>query len=237
MSQLLAIVTGASSGIGLAAARAFAAAGHPLLLIARHVEPLPEFAGKPVAYAQADVADFDALAGAVRDAERRFGGTDCLVNSAGLADARPFDQVEPEGYEREIRTNLLGVMNGCKAVLAGMRERKRGTIINVSSVSDRKTCPVALAYTASKYAVRAFTESLREAEGKNGVRVINVAPGYVRTNIHRGMGVTFEEYSRALGDPDFMTADELAAMIYYCYQLPAHLCVRELVVTPTRSNF
>ncbi len=237
MSQPLTVITGASSGIGLAAARAFAAAGHPLLLIARHMDPLPEFAGRPVAYARADVADYDALRRAVEEAEQQFGPTDCLVNSAGIADARPFEQVEPTAYEREVRTNLLGVLNGTKVVLAGMRGRGRGTIINISSVSDRKTCPVAVTYTATKYAVRALTESLREAEGKGGVRVINVAPGYVKTNIHRGMGVTFEQYCEALGNPDFMTADELAGIIYYCYQLPAHLCVRELVVAPTRTGF
>jgi NADP-dependent 3-hydroxy acid dehydrogenase YdfG len=237
MSQPLTVITGASSGIGLAAARAFAAAGHPLLLIARHMEAVPEFAGKPVAYAQADVADFDTLRRAVEDGERQFGPTECLVNSAGMADARPFEDVEPAAYEREVRTNLLGVLNGTKVVLAGMRGRGHGTIINISSVSDRKTCPVAVTYTATKYAVRALTESLREAEGKNGVRVVNIAPGYVKTNIHRGMGITFEQYCAALGNPDFMTADELAGIIYYCYALPAHLCVRDLVVAPTRTGF
>jgi NADP-dependent 3-hydroxy acid dehydrogenase YdfG len=234
---MLTVITGASSGIGLATARAFAAAGHPLLLISRHVEPLPELAGASVAYAQVDVADAEGLRRAIEEGEQKFGGTDCLVNSAGLADARAFEDVEPSAYEREIRTNLLGTLNGIKAVLAGMVARGRGTIINISSVSDRKTSPAAVAYTASKYAVRALTESLREAEGKNGVRVVNVAPGYVKTNIHRGMGITFEQYSQALGNPDFMTADELAGIIYYCYQLPAHLCVRELVITPTRTTF
>src|SRR5262249_57727633 len=108
--------------------------------------------------------------GEVGGGERECGPRDCRVNSAGLADARPFEQVEPAAYELEIRTNLLGVLNGIKAVLAGMAGRGRGTIINISSVSDRKTCPAAVAYTASKYGVRALTESLREAEGKNGVR-------------------------------------------------------------------
>ena len=78
---------------------------------------------------------------------------------------------------------------------------------------------------------------LREAEGQHGVRVINIAPGYVRTNIHKGMAISFEEYCRRLGNPDFMTPEELDDIIYYCYQLPAHLCVRELVVTPTRTVF
>lgn len=233
----LTVITGASSGIGLAAARAFAAAGHPLLLLARHMEALPDFEDKPVLYASVDVADFDGVERAVRDAEQAYGGTDCLVNAAGFVDARPFDEVTPADYEREIRTNLLGVFNGIKAVLAGMTERKAGTIINISSISDRKTAPVALAYTASKYGVRALSESLREAEGQHGIRVVNVAPGYVRTNIHREMGITFEEYCRRLGHPDFMTADELAAILLYCYQLPAHLCIRDLVVAPTCTTF
>jgi NADP-dependent 3-hydroxy acid dehydrogenase YdfG len=237
MSQPLTVITGASSGIGLAAAQAFAADGHALLLIARHMEPVAEFAGKPVDYARVDVADYDALERAVRESEQRYGGTECLVNSAGIADARPFEQVDAASYTREIDTNLLGVFNGVKAVLAGMVERQRGTIINISSVSDRKTAPAAIAYTASKYGVRALSESLREAEGKNGVRVINVAPGYVKTNIHQGMGITFEQYCQALGNPDFMTADELASILLYCYRLPAHLCIRDLVVAPTRTTF
>ncbi len=91
-----------------------------------------------------------------------------------MLDARPFDQVDPPSYAREIDTNLRGVLNGIKAVLAGMVERRRDTIINISSVSDRKTAPMAIAYTATKYAVRALTESLREAEAKTGIRIINM---------------------------------------------------------------
>src|SRR6266508_2565781 len=91
-----------------------------------------------------------------------------------MLDARPLDQVDPPSYAREIDTNLRGVLNGIKAVLAGMVERRRDTIINISSVSDRKTAPMAIAYTATKYAVRALTESLREAEAKTGIRIINM---------------------------------------------------------------
>jgi NADP-dependent 3-hydroxy acid dehydrogenase YdfG len=236
-AQPLAIVTGASAGIGLATARAFAAAGHSLLLVARHIEPLADFAQAPVAYARVDVADFEALAGAVRDAEARFGGADCVVNSAGVLDARAFDAVDPESYRREIETNVVGVLNGIKCVLGGMLARGRGTIINMSSLSDRKTAPVAVGYTATKYAVRALSESLREAYGRSGVRVVSIAPGYVRTNIHRQMGITFEAYRERLGNPEFMTAEELAEIVLYCYRLPAHLCIRDLVVAPTRTAF
>src|SRR5205823_1321192 len=126
------------------------------------------------------------IAAAVAAGEARHGPVECLVNNAGIADARPFDQVDHDSYSREIDTNLKGVFNCTKAVLSGMTARKSGTIVNISSISDRKTAPVALAYTASKYAVRAFSESLREAEANNGIRVINIAPGYIRTNIHAG---------------------------------------------------
>jgi NADP-dependent 3-hydroxy acid dehydrogenase YdfG len=237
MAEPLVVVTGASSGIGLALARAFSKDGHALLLIARHMKPVADLPADRTAYAEADVTDYAALERAIRDAEAKFGKTACLVNSAGLADAREFKQVEPAAFAHEIDVNLKGVLNGTKAVLADMSARGSGTIFNISSVSDRKTAPVAVTYTATKYGVRALSESLREAEGKNGVRVINVAPGYIRTNIHAGMGITFEEYKQALGNPDFLTAEELADIILYCWRLPPHICIRDIAITPTRTTF
>jgi NADP-dependent 3-hydroxy acid dehydrogenase YdfG len=237
MSQQLVVITGASSGIGRGIARAFAAEGNPLLLISRHIEPLPELEGAQVRYAQADVADYAQVEAAIRAAERGFGETGCLVNSAGFADARSFLEVEPAAFAREIDVDLVGLLNCTKVVIGNMSRRGSGTIINISSVSDRKTTPVAVGYTASKYAVRAVSESLREAEGKNGVRVINVAPGYIKTNIHATMGITFDEYCKALGNPDFMTADQLAEIVLYCWKLPPSICVRDIVVTPTRTTF
>ena len=233
----LVVITGASSGIGLALARAFAKEGHALLLIARHIKPIEGLPADHTVYAPADVADYGALERAIRDAEQRFGKTACLINNAGMADARAFTEVEPEAFSHEIDVNLKGVLNGTKVVLADMSARGSGTIFNISSVSDRKTSPVAVTYTATKYGVRAFSESLQEAEGKNGVRVINVAPGYVRTNIHAGMGITFEQYREGLGNPDFMTAEELADILLYCWKLPAHICIRDISITPTRTTF
>ena len=237
MADSLVVVTGASSGIGLALARAVSKDGHALLLIARHMKPVDDLPAERTAYAEADVADYAALERAIRGAEAKFGKTACLINSAGLADAREFKAVEPQAFAHEIDVNLKGVLNGTKAVLADMSARGSGTIFNISSVSDRKTAPVAVTYTATKYGVRAFSESVREAEGKNGVRVINVAPGYIRTNIHAGMGITFEEYKQALGNPDFLTAEELADIILYCWRLPPHICIRDIAITPTRTTF
>jgi NADP-dependent 3-hydroxy acid dehydrogenase YdfG len=237
MTAPLVVITGASSGIGLALAHAFAKEGHALLLIARHMKMPEGLPAERTLCTEADVADYAALEKAIRAAEAKFGKTACLINGAGLADAREFKAVEPAAYAHEIDVNLKGVLNGTKAVLADMSARGSGTIINISSVSDRKTSPVAVTYTATKYGVRAFSESVREAEGKNGVRVINIAPGYVRTNIHAGMGIEFEEYKRILGNPDFLSAEELADIVLYCWKLPAHICVRDIVVTPTKTTF
>jgi NADP-dependent 3-hydroxy acid dehydrogenase YdfG len=233
----LVVITGASSGIGLALARAFVKEGNALLLIARHMQPVDGLPPERTTYSEADVTDYAALEGVIRGAEQKFGKTACLINSAGMADARAFTDVEPEAFAHEIDVNLKGVLNGTKVVIADMAAARSGTIINISSVSDRKTSPVAVGYTASKYAVRVAGESLREAVGMQGVRVVNVAPAYIKTNIHQGMGISFEEYCRLLGNPDFLSAEELADVVLYCWKLPPTICIRDIVVAPTRSGF
>ncbi len=237
MTQPLVVIIGASSGIGLGLARAFAGEGNPLLLISRHIAAVPELSEHPVIYGPADVADYPAVEPAIRRAEERFGATECLINNAGFADARDFKSVDVASYTREIDVNRKGVLNCTKVVIEDMSRRHSGTIISISSVSDRKTSPVAVTYTATKFGIRALSESLREAEGRNGVRVINVAPGYVKTNIHQTMGITFDEYCRLLGNPDFLSVDELAQVILFCWKLPKTICIRDIVVTPTRTKF
>ncbi|MEA2804221.1 MAG: hypothetical protein QOE49_4316, partial [Rhodospirillaceae bacterium] len=143
MTGPLVVITGASSGIGLALARAFAKEGNALLLIARHMKPVDGLPTERTAYAEADVADYAALERAIRNAEQKFGKTACLINSAGMADARAFTDVEPEAFSHEIDVNLKGVLNGTKVVIGDMAAAKSGTIINISSISDRKTSPVA----------------------------------------------------------------------------------------------
>lgn len=237
MAAPLVIITGASQGIGRASALAFARAGHPLLLLARHAAALGELAGAPHRFAEVDVADFARFAAAVAEAEAAFGPADCLVNNAGFLRVGDVGGRSPDDLDRDVDVLFNGVLHGIRAVLPGMTARRRGTIINISSVADRKPGPLAATYHASKAAVRSLSESLQQAEAKNNVRIINIAPGFVKTNIHADMGMSFEDYSRQLGNPEFIAPERIADIILFCYQQPQAICIRDLVVMPTTSAY
>ena len=223
MTPPLVVVTGAGSGIGAATAKAFESAGYP-------VRGLSLEDG-------VDVTDYAGLEAAIRAAEAEHGPTGCLVSSAGTFDMREFHEAEPGAYRRDVEVNLVGAMNAARIVIGGMLDAGAGTIVNVSSVSDREPGPAAMGYTASKYGVRAFSQSLRLAYGKRGLRAMNLAPGYVKTPLHEQMGISFEEYEDMLGHPDFMSAEQLADVILWAYRLPAELTVRDLVIAPTNTTF
>src|SRR3989442_10208677 len=169
MAAPLVIITGASHGIGRETARAFAREGHALLLIARHATPIDGLGDAPHRFAEVDVADFPRLKAAIEAAEAAFGPTDCLINNAGFLHVGDFQSRPVDDLDQDIDVLLKGVVHGIRAVLPGMNARKRGTIINVSSIGDRKPGPSAETYHAAKAAVRSLTESLQQAEAKNSV--------------------------------------------------------------------
>ena len=107
----------------------------------------------------------------------------------------------------------------------------------ISSIGDRAPGPDGEVYHASKAAVRPLSASLQKGEAANNVRVINIAPGFVRTCIHVDMGISFEAYCKQLGNPDFISAEELADSILFCWKLPQRICIRDIVVMPTTSSF
>jgi NADP-dependent 3-hydroxy acid dehydrogenase YdfG len=233
----LIVITGATHGIGRALALAFARESHPLLLIARHAETIPELANHPHRFAEADVTDYPRLAVAIEAAEAQFGPTDCLINDAGFIHIGDFSKRAVDDLDYEIDVLFKGVVHGCRAVLPGMIARKRGTIVNVSSIGDRRPGPSGETYHASKAAVRSLAESLQQAEAKNNIRIIDIAPGLVKTNIHQTMGISFEEYCKMLGNPDFIAPERIAEIILFCYKLPQSICIRDLVVMPTTSGY
>jgi NADP-dependent 3-hydroxy acid dehydrogenase YdfG len=237
MAERLVVITGASHGIGRAIALAFAREGHALLLIARHAVEIDGLGGAPHRFAEVDVADFAGLNTAIAEAEAVFGPTDCLVNNAGFFHAGDLSDRAPEDLDHDVDVLFKGVVHGTRAVLPGMSARKRGTIVNISSIGDRKPGPFGATYHASKAAVRSLSESLQQAEAKNSVRVINIAPGFVKTNIHADMGISFEEYSRQLGNPEFIAPERIADIVLFCYKQPQAICIRDLVVMPTTSAF
>lgn len=233
----LVVITGASAGIGKALAIRFTDEGYPCLLISRHIEPLAELKGREVLYAPLDITDYERFEIAVRDAEKKYGKTECMINNAGFVNVGEFRDIPIEKTHYEVEVLVHGVINGIKIVLSDMSARKSGTIINISSIADRKPYPTAVSYHASKHAIRSIAESLQMAEAKNNVRIINVAPGLVKTNIHANMGVSFADYCELLGNPTFLLPEELAEIIMFCWKLPQRLCIRDLVVMPTDCPF
>src|SRR5262245_3477753 len=237
MAAPLVIIAGATQGIGRALAQAFAREGHALLLLARHAAPIDGLGDVPHRFAEVDVADFPRFEAAVADAEAAFGPADCLVNNAGFVHFGDLRDRPVDDLDRDVDVLLKGVIHGIRAVLPGMSARKRGTIINVSSIGDRKPGPSGATYHAAKAAVRSLTESLQQAEAKNNVRIINVTPGIVKTNIHVGMGISFDEYCRLTGNPDFIAPERIADIILFCYKQPQAICIRDLVIMPTTSAY
>ena len=237
MPKPLICVTGGTQGIGKAVAAAFAAEGHPVLSVARHGDPDRTGDSPLVQQAVADVADSAALEAAIRAAEASHGPVECLVNNAGFLKVGPLAERDPAAMSYEIDALFKGVLNGIRAVLPGMTERRRGTIINISSIGDRVPGPQGEVYHASKAAIRSLSASLQKGQAANNVRIVNIAPGLIKTNIHADMGISFADYCRILGNPTFISAQELADIVMFCWRQPQHICIRDIVVMPTTSDF
>jgi short-subunit dehydrogenase len=188
MRDLVVVITGGSSGVGRATAHAFARRGAQLVLAARSAGPLEDTArecarlgGEAIAVA-ADVADPDAMRRLARAAVERFGGIDVWVNNAGLGVVGRFDEVPIKAHRRVIETNLLGYLHGAHAVLPQFIEQGAGILINNVSIGGFLPTPYAASYAASKFGVRAFSNSLRqELKAWPGIQVCAVYPFFMDT--------------------------------------------------------
>jgi len=240
MSKPLIIVTGASSGIGEATARLFAAQGHPLLLLARRIDRL-EALTLPNALCRAvDVTDRAALLAAVKEAEERFGPADALVNNAGVMLLGNMAEQDPAEWERMLDVNVKGLLNGVHAVLQGMIARRHGTVINVSSVAGRKTFPNHVAYVGTKFAVHAISENLREEVAPHNVRVVTIAPGAVETELlghttDDAIKAGYQAWKQDMGG-QVLSAEDVAGAIGFAYHQPQGVCIREIVLAATRQQ-
>jgi len=231
----LVVITGASSGIGAATAKMFSDKGHPLLLVARRVERLKALSLPICMCKQVDVTDHDAVRKAMVEAAEQYGPIDCLVNNAGVMYlGRPWEQDISE-WQAMVDVNIVGVMNGMQGVLKEMVERKSGTIINVSSIAGRKTFLRHAAYCTTKFAVYGLTETVRKEVAQYNVRVINVSPGPVETELitHTKNEKYQQDWWDGLGG--ILKSEDVARAILFAYEQPQEVCLREIVVTPTGS--
>ena len=208
----IAVVTGASSGIGAATAGLLAARGARVALFARSAAPLQELAARHEGRMLAvtgDIADADAIEKLFAACEARFGACDILVNNAGMIDPKPLVDTTPEQWDRMFAVNVRGVYLACRRALPGMMARRAGEIVNVASISGvigPEKFPGWASYNASKAAVIALTEALAIEVKDQGIRVNCVSPGSVDTKMWD---------AASGGAPADMTAEEVAEVILF----------------------
>ncbi|CAH0535640.1 putative oxidoreductase [Vibrio stylophorae] len=235
----LVVITGASSGIGAAIAKRFSDEGHALLLLARRVDRLEALNLPNTICAQVDITDKASLEQAIAQAESQFGPVDCLVNNAGAMLLGQIDTQDASEWKRMFDVNVLGLLNGMQAVLAPMKARQTGTIVNISSIAGRKTFPDHAAYCGTKFAVHAISENVREEVADSNVRVTTIAPGVVETELlsHTSsdeIKTGYEGWKTSIGGA--LVADDIARCVLFAYQQPQGMCVREIMVAPTRQQ-
>ncbi len=236
------LITGASSGIGEATARLLAARGATVVLGARRVERLEQLAasitraGGVAACRALDVTRREDTQAFVDFAEQRFGRVDVIINNAGVMPLSRLDALKVDEWDRMIDVNIRGVLHGIAAALPLMQRQRSGQFINIASIGAYAVSPTAAVYCATKYAVRAITEGLRQEVGGD-IRVTLVSPGVTESELAESIS---DEGARAAMN-DFrriaIPAEAIARAIAYAVEQPADVDVSELVVRPTASPY
>lgn len=238
-SKPLAIITGASSGIGAATARLFSQHGYPLLLLARRQEPMEALELPDALCRSVDVNDLDGFREAITEAEAKYGKADCLVNNAGVMFCADPTTQSVDEWQTMLDVNVRGLLNGIHLVLEDMVARRCGTIVNIGSIAGVKTFTKHAVYCGTKFAVHAITETIREEVSGSDVRLVNIAPGMVETAlVDSSTDATAREgwweYANQIGGA--LQPESIAESILFAYQMPQDVCVREMIVCPTRQE-
>ena len=228
-----ALITGATEGIGRATAFALGRAGYRVGVCARTESKIKQLLkelraeGIEAAGAPADVGDAGQTAAMVEQLTRALGDIDVLVNNAGVLIAKPFEELTLEEWDTTMSTNVRSLYLVTRLVLPGMRQRKRGDIVNVASLAGRNGFAGGTAYTASKHAVLGFSRSLMLETRKDNIRVITICPGSVDTSMLRDQPMLKSDPSRILQPED------VATTILHALMLPEQALVSELDIRPT----
>jgi NADP-dependent 3-hydroxy acid dehydrogenase YdfG len=231
-------ITGASSGIGEAAARSLAAAGAKVVLGARRLDRLEAIAagirrdGGEVELQVTDVSKREDLTRLVKKAQERFGRLDVLIGNAGLMPLSPLDDLRVDEWDRMIDVNIKGVLYGIAAALPVFRAQGSGHFINVSSVAGHRVSPTTAVYSATKYAVRAISEGLRQEAGDK-IRVTIISPGAVESELAET--ISNADVKKRILDYRKMAipAEAIAAAMAYAISQPANVDVNEILIRPT----
>lgn len=234
------LITGASSGIGEATARHLAGLGAKLVLGARRADRLAALAdsvgAEQAVWRATDVAQLADVEALVRQGIERFGGIDALVNNAGVMPASAMAMGRVDDWNRMIDVNLRGVLHGIHAVLGHMLARGNGSIVNMASVGAHEAHAGAAVYSATKFAVRAISESLRkEMNGK--IRVCMICPGLTDSELTDSITIAdSRDRARAMYAQAAMPAQAIAEAIAYALGQPDGVAVNEIIVRPLAAQ-
>jgi NADP-dependent 3-hydroxy acid dehydrogenase YdfG len=229
-----AVITGASSGIGAATARALHGAGYRVALLARRADRIDSLAdelGDGATAIIADVTDRDSLVAAAQRVKDELGGTDVLVNNAGVMLLGPFSPERREDYRTMVEANLLGAITTTEVFLDQLRDGG-GDLVNISSVAGRNARPTNGVYAATKWGINGWSESLRQ-ELLPDVRVTLIEPGVVDTELpsHITDNATRETVQK-MYDVARVTPGEIAEVIAFILSRPRHLAINEVLLRP-----
>ena len=230
----VAVITGASSGIGEATARALAADGHRLALLARRADRIEEVAaelGGAVSIV-ADVTDRDSLVSAAERVQADLGGADILVNNAGVMLLGPFDSEHSDELRQMVEVNLLGAMTATEVFLDQLRDGG-GDLVNISSVAGRTARAFGSGYNATKWGLNGWSEALRQ-ELLPDIRVMVIEPGAVGTELtdHITDSSVKEATEKFYGEVA-ITAPDIAEIIAFAVSRPRRVNLNEILVRPT----
>lgn len=237
----IALVTGASSGIGAAAAVAIAAAGATVVMSARREDRLAELvrqieaAGGTALALPGDMMNEDEATKAVADTVARFGRIDILVNSAGVMQAGGIVNADMDLMRRVFDINLFATLYTCNAAVPHMLAQGGGDIINVSSMAGRKGGPFTSAYSGSKHALNAMTDGMRQELGDKNIRISILMPGATETEVATGIENPEwrEMIAKHVSKDGAVKASEMADTIVFMLSLPRNVNISEIHVRPT----